>query len=130
MDLVATPVRTATEDAISGRVKVGRIGLSLGYRYSDVRAIRYNPIEAVGAAVNQVGDVLSTTLSYLGRIFTGRENGSLLNGPLGIAKRRPSGITTQATAGDAPAGLKAANLSFMLIQFAGHALSIRISSSI
>lgn len=115
--LVATPVRTMTEDAISGQVRVGRIGLEMGYRRDEIRSIRYNPIEAVGAAVVQVKEVLSTTLSYLGRIFTGRENGALLNGPLGIAKAA-GGITTQATAGEAPAGLKAANLGLMLIQFA------------
>ena len=115
--LVATPVRTMTEDAISGQVRVGRIGLEMGYRRDEIRSIRYNPIEAVGAAVVQVKEVLSTTLSYLGRIFTGRESGALLNGPLGIAKAA-GGITTQATAGEAPAGLKAANLGLMLIQFA------------
>ncbi|MGQ2991329.1 MAG: M50 family metallopeptidase [Brevundimonas sp.] len=117
VNLTATPVRTTTEDAISGTVRVGRIGLKMGYLAGDVRAIRYNPIEAVGAAVRQVGEVLSTTLSYLGRIFTGRESGALLNGPLGIAKAA-GGITTQATAGEAPVGLKAANLGLMLIQFA------------
>ena len=115
--LVATPVRTMTEDVISGQVRVGRIGLEMGYRRDEIRAIRYNPVEAVGAAVVQVKEVLSTTLSYLGRIFTGRENGALLNGPLGIAKAA-GGITTQATAGEAPAGLKAVNLGLMLIQFA------------
>lgn len=115
--LTATPVRTVTEDAIAGQVKVGRIGLEMNSRRDEIRSIRYNPVEAVGAAVGQVGDVLSTTLSYLGRIFTGRESGDLLNGPIGIAKAA-GGITTQATAGEAPAGLKAANLTLMLIQFA------------
>lgn len=117
VSLIATPVRTTTEDAISGTVRVGRIGLKMGYLAGEVRSIRYNPVEAVGAAVRQVGEVLSTTLNYLGRIFTGRESGALLNGPLGIAKAA-GGITTQATAGEAPAGLKAANLGLMLIQFA------------
>lgn len=117
VNLIATPVRTTTEDAISGTVRVGRIGLKMGYLTGEVRSIRYNPVEAVGAAVRQVGEVLSTTLNYLGRIFTGRESGALLNGPLGIAKAA-GGITTQATAGEAPAGLKAVNLGLMLIQFA------------
>lgn len=117
VNLIATPVRTTTEDAISGTVRVGRIGLKMGYLAGEVRSIRYSPVEAVGAAVRQVGEVLSTTLNYIGRIFTGRESGALLNGPLGIAKAA-GGITTQATAGEAPAGLKAVNLGLMLIQFA------------
>ncbi|WP_395651803.1 M50 family metallopeptidase [Brevundimonas sp.] len=115
--LIATPVRTLTEDAVAGQIKVGRIGLEMGYRRDEIRAIRYNPIEAVGAAVRQTGDVLSTTFTYIGRIFSGRESGDLLNGPLGIAKAA-GGISQQATAGEAPAGLKAANLALTLIQFA------------
>ena len=115
--LIATPVRTLTEDAVAGQIKVGRIGLEMGYRRDEIRAIRYNPIEAVGAAVRQTGDVLGTTFTYIGRIFSGRESGDLLNGPLGIAKAA-GGISQQATAGEAPAGLKAANLALTLIQFA------------
>lgn len=115
--LVATPVRTLTEDAVSGQIRVGRIGLEMGYRADEVRFIRYNPVEAVGAAVRQTGNVLGTTLSYLGRIFSGRESGDLLNGPLGIAKAA-GGISQQATAGEAPATLKAANLGLSLIQLA------------
>ena len=115
--LIATPVRTLTEDAVAGQINVGRIGLEMGYRRDEIRAIRYNPIEAVGAAVRQTGDVLGTTFTYIGRIFSGRESGDLLNGPLGIAKAA-GGISQQATAGEAPAGLKAANLALTLIQFA------------
>ena len=117
MPLTATPVRTTTQDAVAGQIKVGRIGLEMGYRRDEIRAIRYNPIEAVGAAVRQTGDVLGTTFTYIGRIFSGRESGDLLNGPLGIAKAA-GGISQQATAGEAPAGLKAANLALTLIQFA------------
>lgn len=117
VELTATPVRTVTDDAVAGRIRVGRIGLEMGARRSEVRFIHYNPIEAVGAAVRQTGDVLGTTLSYLGRIFSGRESGDLLNGPLGIAKAA-GGISQQATAGEAPVGLKAANLALTLIQFA------------
>ena len=117
VQLTATPIRTLTEDAVSGQVRVGRIGLEMGYRRDEIRAVRYNPVQAVGAAVRQTGEVLGTTLSYIGRIFSGRESGDLLNGPLGIAKAA-GGISQQATAGEAPAALKAANLGLMLIQFA------------
>ncbi len=115
--LIVTPARTMTEDEISGRVRVGRIGLEMGYRRDEVRFIRYNPIEAVGAAVAQTGKILSTTLSYLGRIATGRESGDLLNGPLGIAQAA-GGVTKQAVDAEAPVALNAINLAFTLIQFA------------
>jgi regulator of sigma E protease len=117
VELTVVPVRTVTEDAVSGRVAIGKIGLPLVTRRDEVRFIRYNPIEAVGAAARQTASVLETTLTYLGRIFSGRESGALLNGPLGIAKAA-GGITAQATEGEAPASLKAANLALMLLQFA------------
>jgi len=117
VELTVVPVRTVTEDAVSGRVAIGKIGLPLITRRDEVRFIRYNPIEAVGAAARQTASVLETTLTYLGRIFSGRESGALLNGPLGIAKAA-GGITAQATEGEAPASLKAANLALMLLQFA------------
>lgn len=41
----------------------------------------------------------------------------MLNGPLGIAKAA-GGISQQATAGEAPVGLKAANLGLSLVQLA------------
>ena len=117
VELVATPIRTVTQDVISGEIRVGRIGLEMGYRRDEVRFVRYNPVEAVGAAVGKTGEVLSTTLHYLGRIFTGRESGDMLNGPLGIAKAA-GGISQQATAGEASVGLKAANLGLSLVQLA------------
>ena len=94
VEIVATPARTTKDDPIAGRVTVGTIGLMLSSTAAETRQIRYNPIEAVGQGVRETGDVLGTTLNYLGRIFTGRENGDQLSGPLGIAKA--SGALTNA----------------------------------
>lgn len=115
--LTVTPVRTVTDDELAGRVRVGRIGLEMGFRRDEVRSIRYNPVEAVGRSVQQTASVLSTSLTYLGRIFTGRESGDLLNGPIGIAKAA-GGLTQQATAVEAPVEWRAANLALTLVQFA------------
>ena len=94
LSLTATPERRMEQDPIAGRVSVGRVGLALVAAREEVRHVRYGPIEAVGQGVRQTGDVLSTTLTYLGRIFTGRENGDQLSGPIGIAKA--SGALTNA----------------------------------
>jgi regulator of sigma E protease len=42
--------------------------------------------EAVLGGVRETWQVLDTSLTYLGRIVTGRESGDQLSGPLGIAK--------------------------------------------
>jgi len=92
--IVATPERVEVDDPIGGRVRMGRIGLVLGSTRDEVRHIRYNPIEAVGKGAEEIGDIIGTTLTYIGRIFTGRENGDQFSGPLGIA--RASGALTNA----------------------------------
>ena len=116
LDLAATPVRQMTRDPMGGRIGVGRIGIGLVSGGAETRVIRYNPIEAVGAAVRQTGDVLSTTVTYLGRIFTGRENGDQLSGPLGIAKASGA-LTDAAVKANPDPGAMAINLLTTLIYF-------------
>ncbi|WP_372707260.1 RIP metalloprotease [Brevundimonas sp.] len=117
VNLIATPVRRVETDAISGRVSIGRIGLGLRSDPSEVRTVRYNPVEAVGRGVTMSGEVLGTTLTYLGRIFTGKESGDMLSGPIGIAQAA-GGITKQAAAATDDPGLQAANVVVTLVQFA------------
>jgi regulator of sigma E protease len=116
--LTATPQRVIEQDAISGRVRIARIGLALSPMGPEDFSYRpLNPVEAMGQGVTAIGDTLGTTLTYLGRIFSGRESGDLLSGPLGIAKAA-GGVTQQALEGDGDAGLKTANLTLTLLQFA------------
>ena len=94
IQVTATPERRVENDPIAGRVSVGRIGLALASTQAETRFVRYTPFEAVGRGVEQTGDILGTTLTYLGRIFSGRESGDQLSGPIGIAKA--SGALTNA----------------------------------
>ncbi|MFN7387940.1 M50 family metallopeptidase [Brevundimonas sp.] len=117
IELIATPERQVMDDPIAGRVTVGRIGLALASSRAEVRQIRYNPIEAVGQGFRETGDILGTTLTYLGRIFTGRESGDQLSGPLGIAKA--SGALTNAAVAANPDPLATTiNLLLTLTSFA------------
>lgn len=94
IQITATPERRVENDPIAGRVSVGRIGLALASTQAEARFVRYTPFEAVGRGVEQTGDILGTTLTYLGRIFSGRESGDQFSGPIGIAKA--SGALTNA----------------------------------
>ncbi len=117
IQVVATPERRVENDPIAGRVTVGRIGLALGSTAAERRYVRYNPIKAVGQGVRETGNILGTTLTYLGRIFTGRESGDQLSGPLGIAKA--SGALTNAAVDANPdPGAIAINLLLTLTSFA------------
>jgi regulator of sigma E protease len=70
-----------------------------------------------GKGVETIGTTVGTTATYLGRIFTGKESGDLLNGPLGIAKAA-GGVTRQAVAANPDPGYMAANLALTFLQFA------------
>lgn len=94
IQITATPERRVENDPIAGRVSVGRIGLALASTQAETRFVRYTPFEAVGRGVEQTGEILGTTLTYLGRIVSGRESGDQLSGPIGIAKA--SGALTNA----------------------------------
>lgn len=117
IELIATPERQMLDDPIAGRVSAGRIGLALASSRAEARQVRYNPIEAVGQGFRETGDILGTTLTYLGRIFTGRESGDQLSGPLGIAKA--SGALTNAAVAANPDPLATTiNLLLTLTSFA------------
>jgi regulator of sigma E protease len=117
MELIATPIRRTETDPIAGRVSVGRIGLALTSPAGSTRYVRYNPIEAVGRGVRETGDILGTTLTYLGRIFTGRESGDQLSGPFGIAKASGA-LTTAAVQANPDPGAMALNVLLTLTSFA------------
>jgi regulator of sigma E protease len=115
--LIATPERRLEDDQIAGRVRIARIGLMMDRRIEDFSFRRLNPVEAAGKGVETIGSTVSTTVTYIGRIFSGKESGDLLNGPLGIAKAA-GGVTQQAVAANPDPGYMAANLALTFLQFA------------
>ncbi|MGV8928232.1 MAG: M50 family metallopeptidase [Brevundimonas sp.] len=117
MDLIATPQRQLEDDELAGRVRIARIGLKLGALPQDYRARPLNPVEAAGKGVETIGTTIGTTATYLGRIFTGKESGDLLNGPLGIAKAA-GGVTRQAVAANPDPVYIAINLALSFLSFA------------
>ena len=84
VELTLRPRRTAQKDFIGGENKTGVIGVQIGGEGA-VEQITYGPLEAVNYGVGEVGRTISSTGDYIGRIFTGKEDGSALGGPLRIA---------------------------------------------
>ncbi len=81
--LTVVPQRQDTIDRYGNTVKAGYLGVGATGEYE---LQRYGPIKALGAAVQNVSDVLSLTLKYLGRLFLGKEDLSQMGGPVKIAK--------------------------------------------
>ncbi|HXC57207.1 MAG TPA: RIP metalloprotease RseP [Rhizomicrobium sp.] len=77
----ATPRETEITDPFNNKMKVGQLGIK---NTTPRRLVRLGPIDAVGAAFGEVGDIVSVTFRARGQLFKG--NGSQLSGPLGIAK--------------------------------------------
>ncbi|WP_298743217.1 RIP metalloprotease [uncultured Brevundimonas sp.] len=116
--LTATPERRLEDDDIAGRVRVARIGLAMGPLVADdYRFRRLDPVEAFAKGAGTIGSTVGTTATYVGRIFTGKESGDLLNGPIGIAKAA-GGVTRQAVAANPDPGWMAANLALTFLSFA------------
>ena len=117
VQLIATPQRRTENDPIAGRIQVGRIGVLLEARREDVRHVRYGPLEAVGAGAKQTIDVIGSTVTYLGRLLTGREAGDQLSGPIGIAKASGS-LTNMAVQANPDPTATVLNLGLTLINLA------------
>jgi regulator of sigma E protease len=123
LDLRPTLHRKALSNGITkALVPQGYIGLGPDVTAREI--IRYNPLEAIGEGARMTWSRIDFTLTYLGRIFRGHENGDQLSGIVGMAN--VSGAITKAAAQEAPnAGVFALLASLNLIQIAA-AISIGI----
>ncbi|PVM86560.1 M50 family metallopeptidase [Caulobacter endophyticus] len=97
VELTATPTLVEQKDEIAGRVKVGRLGVSLGGRGYFERSSVWM---AIPRATAQVWDMLKTIGFYLGRLVTGQLPADQISGIIGIGKT--AGAVTQASVEGAP----------------------------
>ncbi len=81
--LHVTPKRVEVPDGFGGQQSVGQIGIGAA---GAMEFIRRGPAEAVWYGAQDTVSVVSSSLTYLGRMVTGRESGEELSGPIRIAK--------------------------------------------
>lgn len=82
--LVATPLRgNIARGPGSEVVNGGYIGIQLTDKFT---TRHYDPIGAVGRGARETWVVVDTNLTYIGRIFSGKENGDQLTGVIGMSK--------------------------------------------
>jgi regulator of sigma E protease len=86
VDIVATPRRSVIVDRLGHEQKLGKLGLRHDNRPGDITIREFGPLEAIGAGTQRCWDTITTTVTYLGRILTGRETADQLAGPLGMAQ--------------------------------------------
>lgn len=83
MTFTATPVLTEIEDRIGGRMKVGILGLG-NHPDMKIERRRLGPVAAVAYGADQTWNVLSLTVTYLGRVVTGKIPADQIGSLLGI----------------------------------------------
>ena len=116
--LTATPRRGIRTDAANGTQRVGVLGIGMGGR-EDTRFQGYNPLIALRFGVHRSWQVLSTTLTYIGRIFTGKESGDQLRGPIGTVSLA-RGVTQSAISEGGGVGEQSVNVVASLLQLAAY----------
>ena len=110
VQLQGTPELKVQKDAFGNTHRLGVLGITRASQPGDVVTERVNPATAMWLGVKETWLVIDQTLTYIGRIFTGREPADQIGGPLGIAK-----ISGQvATLGLAPLICLAAVLSISI----------------
>ena len=98
LDLVVTPTRGGLRDPETGRT-IPQAALGVHFSQADSVRVRYSAGQAVAGGVEQVGDIVGGTVTYLGRIARGLENGDKLQGPVGMA-RTSHDVVAAATHGE------------------------------
>ena len=124
-EITVVPVRHDFTDPLTGRVsRLGYLGLAPSLAPGDVYRRQYNPVQAIANGTATTWDILATTVTYLGRIVTGRESPNQLGSLVGMAQT--SGAVTKAAVQSAPnLGGQIINLSLSLFGLAAF-LSVSI----
>lgn len=112
--LLATPARVTMEpNGPNQNLKAGRLGVAMdGPEVS--RPL--NPLQALAKGNEQTWKVLDTNLTYISRIFTGKENGNQIGGIVGMAKTTGD-VTVAAAQVKAPLWQIVLSLGFTYIQY-------------
>jgi regulator of sigma E protease len=86
VQLKGTPELKVQKDAFGNTHRLGVLGITRASQPGDVMSEPVNPATAVWLGVKETWLVIDQTLTYIGRIFSGREPADQIGGPLGIAK--------------------------------------------
>ena len=121
VQLVATPARRtgAAAAAAGGQSGLGYLGIVASHTRADIQFVHFGPLGAIGHGVKQTREILSMTLTYLGRMATGHESGDQLSGPLGILHASGQAAQAAISSGPPTIGGTALRLLINLLGMAG-----------
>jgi regulator of sigma E protease len=82
INLTATPERQEQPDRMGGKQKIGVLGITAGAFNFE----RDDPGTALLQGVRETGLIIDRTLTYIGRLLTGKESAEQLSGPIRIGQ--------------------------------------------
>lgn len=116
--IIATPQRAVVIDRLGREQKLGKLGLRHENRKGDVTIRHFSPLQALGGGVERTWSTVTTTVTYIGRMFVGQEAADQLAGPIGMAQL--SGDIAKMTAEVSPNGSEfAINLVITMFELIG-----------
>ena len=123
--LTATPAARREPEPFTNRpVTVGFLGVAGSAAPGDTFRKHFGPVGAVTESAKRIGDIVGTTVFYIGRVVTGHASADQLGGPLRIAQ--VSGALVKASAQGAPdMGALTASVTATLLSWAA-VLSVSI----
>ncbi len=93
LTLLATPERREMDDGFGGTQRIGVLGISRSIEPGDIVYQTYTPLAAVGEGMRETWTIIERTMTYIKRLFSGRETADQLSGPLRVAQ--VSGIVAE-----------------------------------
>jgi len=84
--LTAIPELKEITDNFGNVHRIGVLGITRSIGSDEVNTEKVGPFAAVGLGIQKTWDAIDTTLTYIGRIFVGRESAEQIGGVLGIAQ--------------------------------------------
>ncbi len=84
--LTPTPERREMPDGLGGTQRIGVIGITRNMEDGDLVYKRFGPLQAIAEGVRETGHIIERTMTYVGRLFAGRETADQLSGPIRIVQ--------------------------------------------
>jgi regulator of sigma E protease len=97
--LTPTPERREMPDGLGSTQRIGVLGITRNMGDGDLVYKQFSPLQAVVEGVKETGHIIERTMTYVGRLFAGRETADQLSGPIRVAQ--VSGVI--ASSGGVPA---------------------------
>ena len=86
VELTATPRLDEKKGPYNSTIREGLLGVRADAKPEDVRYKHFTPLAAIAEGVKRTKFIVDMTLSYLGKVFSGREKADQIGGPLMIAQ--------------------------------------------